>query len=60
MHGTLRNVFGGIDAQTVDTMVTVQVCQCYLAQQLRVEFLQRASELLKGSTLSAAPCEGIS
>lgn len=41
----LRNVFWGIDAETVDTTVTVQVCQCYLVQQLRVEFLWRASDL---------------
>lgn len=44
-RGTLRNVFWGIDAQTVDTPVTVQVCQCYLVQQLCLEFLRRANDL---------------
>lgn len=44
-HGTLRNVFWGIDSQTVDTTVTVQVCQCYLVQQISVEFLPSANDL---------------
>lgn len=34
-RGPLRNVFWGVEAWTADTTVTVQVCQCYLAQQLR-------------------------
>lgn len=42
--GKLRNVFWGINTQTVDTVVIVQVCQCYLVQQLRVEFLWRAND----------------
>lgn len=40
----LTNVFWGTDTQTVDTLVTVQVCPCNLVQQLRVEFLCRAGD----------------
>lgn len=58
--GTLRNVFWGINTQTVDTVVTVQVCQCYLVQQLRVEFLWQANDLTERIKLRAAPCKRIS
>lgn len=33
-----------MSSQTVDTTLTVQVCQCYLVLQLRVEFLRRAND----------------
>lgn len=39
VHETLTNVFWAIDAQTVDTTVTVQVCLCYLVQRLRASWV---------------------
>lgn len=44
LNRMLRNVLRGDEAKTVDTAVTVQVCQSYLVQQLRVGLLLRAKE----------------